>query len=219
MSSHKKIMLPVLAVFGTAGTLALTAAVLFAAGVVPVHLAGAAPADIPSDTLGVGLRIASLGGAGEGTPTGKVAFAGSQPPESMLKPGTRAQAPPPKPKPAPKPAPAPKSVAKPAPAPAPSRSGDDGAWQSAKASWYGPGFYGRTTASGAVLTQGMMNVAHKTLPFGTRIQFEYNGRTATAVVNDRGPHVAGRVFDLGPGTASALGFGGVATVKYRILGR
>ncbi len=215
MRSHKKIMVHVLAVFGTVGTLALTVAVLFAAGVVPVHVADAAPADIPSDTLGVGLRIASLGGAEEGDLTGKVAVADSQLPESMLESGTRVQAPLPKPKPKP----APKTVAKPAATPTPSRSGDDGAWQSAKASWYGPGFYGRTTASGAVLTQGMMNVAHKTLPFGTRIQFEYNGRTATAVVNDRGPHVAGRVFDLGPGTASALGFGGVATVKYRILGR
>ncbi len=86
-------------------------------------------------------------------------------------------------------------------------------------SWYGPGFYGRKTASGAVLTQGMMNVAHRSLPFGTQIQFEYNGHTCTAVVNDRGPYAGGRTFDLGPGTATALGFGGVGTVKYRILGR
>ncbi|MDO9108889.1 MAG: septal ring lytic transglycosylase RlpA family protein [Coriobacteriia bacterium] len=92
-------------------------------------------------------------------------------------------------------------------------------WKSARVSWYGPGFYGRKTASGAVLTQGMMNVAHRSLPFGTRIQFEYKGRTCIAVVNDRGPFVGGRTFDLGPGTATALGFGGVGTVKYRILGR
>ncbi len=94
-----------------------------------------------------------------------------------------------------------------------------GGWNSARVSWYGPGFYGRKTASGAVLTQGMMNVAHRSLPFGTRIQFEYRGRTCIAVVNDRGPFVGGRTFDLGPGTATALGFGGVGTVKYRILGR
>lgn len=92
-------------------------------------------------------------------------------------------------------------------------------WKTAKCSWYGPGFYGRHTASGPILTQDMMNVAHKTLPFGTRIQFEYKGRTCIAVVNDRGPYVAGRTFDLGPGTAKALGFGGVGIVKYRILGR
>lgn len=94
-----------------------------------------------------------------------------------------------------------------------------GGWKSARVSWYGPGFYGRKTASGAVLTEGMMNVAHRSLPFGTRIQFEYKGRTCIAVVNDRGPFVGGRAFDLGPGTATTLGFGGVGTVKYRILGR
>ena len=102
----------------------------------------------------------------------------------------------------------------------PSRStAPSGGWSSAKVSWYGPGFYGRTTASGAVLTQGMMNVAHKSMAFGTKIQFEYNGKTATAVVNDRGPFIAGRVFDLGPGTAAALGFSGVGTVRYRVVGR
>ena len=92
-----------------------------------------------------------------------------------------------------------------------------GTWQTAKASWYGPGFYGRKTASGAVLTEGMMNVAHKTLAFGTRIEFRYGGRTCVAVVNDRGPFVAGRTFDLGPGTAKALGFSGVGTVEWRVV--
>lgn len=100
----------------------------------------------------------------------------------------------------------------------PSRGTSSG-WSSAKVSWYGPGLFGNKTASGAVLTPGMMNVAHKTMPFGTKIQFEYNGKTATAVVNDRGPFIAGRVFDLGPGTAAALGFGGVGTVRYRVLGK
>lgn len=118
----------------------------------------------------------------------------------------------------------PKGVAKPRfktiRAAAPTRSSAIAAvWRFAKASWYGPGFYGRKTASGAVLTTDMMNVAHRTLPFGTRIEFEYKGRTAIAVVNDRGPFTAGRVFDLGPGTAKVLGFRGVGTVKYRVLGR
>ena len=90
-------------------------------------------------------------------------------------------------------------------------------WQTAKASWYGPGLYGNKTASGAVLTQGMMNVAHKTLAFGTRIEFRYGGRTCVAVVNDRGPFVAGRTFDLGPGTAQALGFSGVGNVEWRVI--
>lgn len=94
-----------------------------------------------------------------------------------------------------------------------------GGWQTARVSWYGPGFYGHTMAGGGTLTPSSMVVAHRSLPFGTRIEFSYNGRTCTAVVRDRGPYVAGRVFDLGPGTAKALGFSGVGTVRYRILGR
>ena len=96
-------------------------------------------------------------------------------------------------------------------------------WQTAKASWYGPGFYGRKTASGAVLTAGMMNVAVPQgstgrFPFGTRIEFAYNGRTCVAVVNDTGAFAKyGRQFDLGPGTAKALGFSGVGTVEWRVV--
>jgi rare lipoprotein A len=92
-------------------------------------------------------------------------------------------------------------------------------WRSARCSWYGPGFYGNTMAGGGKLTKTSMVVAHKSLPFGTKIQFSYKGRTCTAVVQDRGPYVGGREFDLGPGTARALGFSGVGTVQYRILGR
>jgi len=90
-------------------------------------------------------------------------------------------------------------------------------WKTAKVSWYGPGFYGNTMAGGGVLTPDSMVVAHRSLPFGTRIEFSYKGRTCVAVVQDRGPFTAGRVFDLGPGTARALGFSGVGTVSYRIL--
>ena len=92
---------------------------------------------------------------------------------------------------------------------------DPGPTFTSTSSWYGPGFYGRHTASGAVLTLGMMNVAHKHMPFGTKLTFYYDGRKACAVVNDRGPYVHGREFDLGPGTAVALGFGGVQQVGWR----
>jgi len=183
---------------------AVIAAVLVAAGIVPLPYAEATPPAVASDVLGVGQRVATLESF---EASGKVPVAAAALPESMTTAPARAKAPIPKPKPVVR------------ASAAPSRAVAGGGWQSAKASWYGPGFYGRTTASGAVLTQGMMNVAHKSLPFGTRIQFEYKGRTAVAVVNDRGPYIHGRVFDLGPGTAQALGFGGVGTVKYRILGR
>ncbi|MDZ4655132.1 MAG: septal ring lytic transglycosylase RlpA family protein [Coriobacteriia bacterium] len=94
-----------------------------------------------------------------------------------------------------------------------------GGWKTAKVSWYGPGFYGNTMAGGGTLTPTSMVVAHRSMAFGTRIEFSYKGKTCVAVVQDRGPYIAGRVFDLGPGTAQALGFGGVGTVSYRILGK
>jgi hypothetical protein len=123
--------------------------------------------------------------------------------------------------PKPEPVPEPKSTVTAArtSTPAPSRSAaSTTGWNSAKVSWYGPGFYGNNTASGMVLTESSMIVAHRTLAFGTKIQFEYNGHTCTATVQDRGPHISGREFDLGPGTAKALGFSGVGTVRYRIVG-
>lgn len=55
-------------------------------------------------------------------------------------------------------------------------------------------------------------VANRTLPCGTRVTFRYGGRTVRAVVDDRGPFVGGREWDLNQNTAGALGFGGVATV-------
>jgi rare lipoprotein A (peptidoglycan hydrolase) len=90
-------------------------------------------------------------------------------------------------------------------------------WKSARVSWYGPGFYGNTMAGGGTLTTSSMVVAHRSMRFGTKIQFSYKGRTCVAVVQDRGPFVGGRTFDLGPGTAKALGFSGVGTVQWRIV--
>lgn len=119
-----------------------------------------------------------------------------------------------------KPAPAPASVKKPRRAVSrSSRSGKRRGWSTALVSWYGPGFYGHTMAGGGTLRRDSMVVAHRSMPFGTRIQFSYRGRTCTAVVRDRGPYAGRRVFDLGPGTARALRFSGVGKVRYRILGR
>jgi rare lipoprotein A (peptidoglycan hydrolase) len=57
-----------------------------------------------------------------------------------------------------------------------------------------------------------MGVANRTLPCGTKVRFRYGGHSVTAVVDDRGPFVGGRDWDLNQDTASALGFGGVGTV-------
>jgi hypothetical protein len=74
------------------------------------------------------------------------------------------------------------------------------------ASWYDDA---GNTACGFHAADG---VASKTLPCGTNVTFAYRGRTVTAVVDDRGPFVPGREFDLNQNTASALGFDGVDTV-------
>jgi rare lipoprotein A (peptidoglycan hydrolase) len=91
-------------------------------------------------------------------------------------------------------------------------------WRTAKVSWYGPGFYGHGMAGGGTLTPDSMVVAHKTLPFGTRVEFEYNGKSIVVPVQDRGPYVRGREFDLGPGPAVYLGMLSVAKIRYRVLG-
>jgi rare lipoprotein A (peptidoglycan hydrolase) len=93
-----------------------------------------------------------------------------------------------------------------------------GTWLTAVASHYGRNFTGHG-ASGEEIGPYSMMVAHKTLPFGTLIEFEYNGKRAVAKVADRGPYTAGRTFDLGPGVVRVLDFNGVHEVRYRIIGR
>lgn len=74
------------------------------------------------------------------------------------------------------------------------------------ASWYSDG---GATACGF---HAQFGVANKSLACGTRVTLRYGGRTVTAVVDDRGPYVGGREWDLNQNTAGALGFGGVGTV-------
>lgn len=85
------------------------------------------------------------------------------------------------------------------------------------ASWYGPGFHGRKTASGERFDQNAMTCAHKTLPFGTRVAVTYKGRTVVCRVNDRGPYVRGRSIDLSKGVARALGMSGTGNVSLKVL--
>ena len=84
------------------------------------------------------------------------------------------------------------------------------AFRPALASWYGEG---QALACGGHLTPGMMGVAHKSLPCGTKITIRYRGRTVRVPVVDRGPYSGAREFDLGPGVRSALHFDGVGTVQ------
>lgn len=79
--------------------------------------------------------------------------------------------------------------------------------QCGKASWYGPGFHGRSTASGERFNQSNMTAAHKSLPFGTKLRVtnKRNGKSVVVRINDRGPFVRGRVLDLSKGAASQIG--------------
>jgi hypothetical protein len=84
------------------------------------------------------------------------------------------------------------------------------------ASWYGPGFAGRRTASGQRFNPYAMTAASRTLPLGTKLKVQNprNGRSCTVLINDRGPYVAGRQLDLSEGAAQRLGIGGVGPVVY-----
>lgn len=86
--------------------------------------------------------------------------------------------------------------------------------QSGKASWYGPGFHGRKTASGEVFNANKLTAAHRSLPFGTKVKV-VNKRTGESVVvriNDRGPYAHGRIIDLSRASAQAIGITGIGVV-------
>ena len=79
-------------------------------------------------------------------------------------------------------------------------------------------YSGTKTASGESANPGGLTAAHRTLAFGTlvRVTNRRNGRSITVRINDRGPFVRGRVIDITPAGASALGFSGLAPVKLEL---
>jgi rare lipoprotein A len=85
------------------------------------------------------------------------------------------------------------------------------------ASWYGPGFHGRATASGETFNQHTLTAAHRTLPLGTEATVTNleTGQSVQVKINDRGPYVPGRHLDLSPAAAKKIGLTrkGVAKVK------
>jgi rare lipoprotein A len=85
----------------------------------------------------------------------------------------------------------------------------------------GDGYSGGRTASGERVNSGALTAAHKTLPFGTMVRVT-NNRTHKSVVvriNDRGPFVRGRVIDLTPAGAHAIGMSGLAPVSLEVVGK
>ena len=80
-------------------------------------------------------------------------------------------------------------------------------FQRGGASWYGPGFQGRRTASGERYDMNAMTAAHRTLPFGTmvRVHSLVNGRDVDVRITDRGPYGGNRVIDVSRAAAEQLG--------------
>ena len=89
--------------------------------------------------------------------------------------------------------------------------------QSGIASVYSEG----PTATGERVVASGMTAAHRTLPFGTmvRVTNTSNGRSVVVRINDRGPFVKGRIIDLTPGAAHAIGIAGLGAVTVDVVGK
>jgi rare lipoprotein A len=93
--------------------------------------------------------------------------------------------------------------------------------QTGQGSYYADKFRGRPTASGTPYRPSKLTAAHNTLPFGTKIRVTNarTGRSVKVVVNDRGPHVKGRIVDLSKRAARKIGLvdAGVAPVRLKVV--
>jgi len=86
------------------------------------------------------------------------------------------------------------------------------------ATWFGPGFYGQTTACGQTLTPAVLGVANRTLPCGTLVQVSYHGHALTVPVLDRGPYTNQADWDLTAGAAQALDITETVRIATRVVG-
>jgi rare lipoprotein A len=86
------------------------------------------------------------------------------------------------------------------------------------ASWYGPNFQGKPTASGEPFDMFKISAAHRTLPLGTTIDVANldNGKTIRLTINDRGPYAHGRILDCSMAAAEALGYKNAGKANVRI---
>jgi rare lipoprotein A len=81
-------------------------------------------------------------------------------------------------------------------------------------------YSGERTANGERAVPSALTAAHRTLPFGTKVRVtnEHTGRSVIVRINDRGPFVRGRIIDVTPAVARALGFFGLARVTLNVVG-
>ena len=109
-----------------------------------------------------------------------------------------------------------------APAAAPTPAAATSAAETGKIAWYGRKFAGRKTASGEAFNPEALTMAHKTLPFGTRVKItnSNNNKSVTVRVNDRGPSQADRVGDVSLAAARKLGMvkSGVIEAELAVVG-
>lgn len=98
----------------------------------------------------------------------------------------------------------------------PGKLSASGVVTSGEASWYGPGFDGCRSASGATFRASQMTAASLSLPFGTLLRVTHGGRAVVVVITDRGPYAHGRVLDLSRAAAEALDLS-VGNVQMEIL--
>jgi|SRR4051794_1187958 rare lipoprotein A len=94
--------------------------------------------------------------------------------------------------------------------------------QTGMASVYGnrDGHARSRTANGGRLNPDALTAAHRTLPFGTRVAVvnQRNGKQVVVRITDRGPFVRGRIIDLSPASARAIGVSGLARVRLTVVG-
>ncbi len=89
----------------------------------------------------------------------------------------------------------------------------------ALATWFGPGFYGHSTACGQTMSPTLVGVASRTLPCGTLVQVGYHGHLLTVPVLDRGPYGhSGAVWDLTTGAARALAIKDTVRITAQVVG-
>jgi rare lipoprotein A len=86
------------------------------------------------------------------------------------------------------------------------------------ASWYGPTFHGKASASGEVFDENAMTAAHPTLPIPSlvRVTNLENGRSIVVRLNDRGPFVDDRIIDLSRAASAAIDMHGKGTARVRV---
>ena len=91
------------------------------------------------------------------------------------------------------------------------------------ASWYGPKFHGKRTASGEIFNMYDYTAAHRYLPFNTKVRVKnlLNNKTVIVRINDRGPFVKNRIIDLSYAAAKKIGMlkTGTAPVKIEVISR